>query len=73
MRDRVASAPPRFWSPSRTASALGITSHSEVRAVASLAPNGNGIRIDLSRYGGGGIYLWRFFDINGLDASDFLL
>ena len=53
--------------------ALGFSSHSEVRAVTSLAPDGNGTWIDLSRRGGGGIYLWRFYDINGLDASDFLL
>ena len=53
--------------------ALGFASHSEVHAVTSFAPDGNGIWIDLSRYGGVGIYLWQFFDINGLDASDFLL
>ena len=53
--------------------ALGFSSHSEVRAVTSLTADGNGTWIDLSRYGGGGILLWQFFDIGGLDASDFLI
>ena len=51
----------------------GIQSHADVLAVTSLAPDGNGVWIDLSRYGGEGIYLWQYFDIDGLDASDFLL
>ena len=53
--------------------ALGFASYSDVRAVTSLIENGNGIWIDLSRYGGGGIVLENFRDIDGLDASDFLL
>ena len=52
---------------------VGFASHSDVLAVTSLTADGNGIWIDLSRYGGGGIFLWQFFNINGLDASDFLL
>ena len=51
----------------------GISSHSDVLAATSLAPDGNGVWIDLSRYGGEGVYLWQYFDIDGLDASDFLL
>ena len=54
-------------------SELGFASHSDVLAVTSLTAHGGGIWIDLSRYGGGGIYLWQFFDIDGLDASDFLI
>ena len=53
--------------------ALGFASYSDVRAVTSLMENGSGIWIDLSRYGGGGIVLQNFRDIDGLDASDFLL
>ena len=53
--------------------ALGFASYSDVRAVTSLIENGSGIWIDLSRYGGGGIVLENFRDIDGLDASDFLL
>ena len=53
--------------------ALGFSSQIEVRNVTSLTADGNGTWIDLSRYGGGGIMLWQYFDINGLDASDFLL
>ena len=52
---------------------VGFSSHSEVRSVTSLTPDGNGTWIDLSRHGGGGIMLWQFFDINALDSSDFLL
>ena len=48
---------------------VGFSSHSDVLAVTSVTQNG--IWIDLSRYGGGGITLWQYFDINGLDASDF--
>jgi Ca2+-binding RTX toxin-like protein len=54
-------------------SALGFASYSDLRAVISLPGNGTGTWIDLSRYGGGGVSLWQYFDINGLDASDFLL
>ena len=53
--------------------ALGIASYSDLRAVTSLMDDGSGIWIDLSRYGGGGIVLENFRDIDGLDASDFLL
>ena len=50
-----------------------IPSHSALMAVTRLKSDGNGIWIDLSRYGGRGITLWRFSDIRRLDASDFLL
>ena len=52
---------------------LGFSSHADVLAVTSLTREGFGTWIDLSRYGGGGIVLWQFFDIGGLDASDFLI
>ena len=54
-------------------SELGFSSHADVLAVTSLTREGFGTWIDLSRYGGGGIVLWQFFDIGGLDASDFLI
>ena len=57
---------------SRSAESRSVA-RSDVLAVTSLTADGNGIWIDLSRYGGGGIFLWQFFNINGLDASDFLL
>ena len=53
-------------------SGLGFSSYAEVSAVTSTR-EGLGTLINLSRYGGGDIVLWQFFDINGLDASDFLL
>ena len=51
----------------------GFASHSDVLAVTSLTAEGNGIWIDLSGYGGEGVFLWQYFDIDGLDASDFLI
>ena len=54
-------------------SELGFASYSEVQDVTSLSANGDGIWINLSGYGGGGVFLWQYFDIDGLDASDFML
>ena len=51
----------------------GFSSHTDVLAVTSLTADGDGIWIDLSRYGGEGVFLWQYFDIDGLDESDFLL
>ena len=51
--------------------AYGISSHSDI--LASLTLDGYGVWIDLSRYGAEGVRLWQYFDVDGLDASDFLL
>ena len=56
--------------------AWGISSHADVIGAVSIHVENTGVWIDLTRFGGGGIFgihLYDYFDTASLDASDFLL